>query len=396
VCEVQVSPHASESLDLAISSSSQNVRVPAGVRTRVGQSRTRFIVTAAPTAGGETAVVEVRIGSETVRDNLVLLGAGSPLLSVPGTQTAKPGDAVHFSVTATGDQNLPAAISVRGLPANATFSPTTGDFEWLPAQEDLGSRDILFTAINSTGAEVSKAVTVTVADGRPILDRLQNFAGTTALAACSPNSAAALLGSFLSAGNPAVDLTGGTKNLGGTRVQINGDYAAVLRSAPDRVDFVCPNLPQGTPLQIVVETATGVSGLIQSTMAESAPGILTADGSGTGQALAVHPGSTELAAIPNFRMSGKPAIPGDSLTVLATGIDCSSNSASRQPHLRVGADQAQIISVTESPRFAGVCEIGFVVPAGVFGDGVSLTVDVLRGDGKIASSNTTSISVDLR
>jgi uncharacterized protein (TIGR03437 family) len=397
VCELGVNaPASSESLDLAISSSSKNVRVPASVRTQPGQRKARFLVTADADAGDETAVVEARVGSEIVQEAITLQGTGLPTLLVPSKQTGKPGDAVTFHVIASGGQDLPIAISASGLPPNATFDGSTGIFTWVSTEQDLGSRDITFTAINSTGAKVTRAVTVTIADGQPVLSMLQNFAGPAAMPACSPNSVATLLGSFLTGSSPTVELSQNAIGIPGTKVKVNGVYTGVLRATPDRVDFLCPNLLAGTPLQIVVETDAGVSSPMDTTMEETAPGLVTIDGSGTGPALALHTGSIELVALPDFRLSGRPALPGDSLTVLATGIGCDNNYTSRQPLLKLGSDQARITGIAPSNQIAGACEIQFVVLSGMFGDAVPFTIEVLRSDGQVARGNATSLSVDLR
>jgi uncharacterized protein (TIGR03437 family) len=396
VCELEVNSAASsESLDIAISSSSKRVGVPASIRVRPGQHKTRFLVTAGADAGDETAVVEARVGSERVRDSITLLGTGLPTLSVPSKQTIKPGDTVTFQVTASGGSDLPVAISATGLPSNATFNVPAGTFNWVPTEQDLGSRDVTFTAANSTGAQVTRKVTITVADGRPVLSLLQNFAGPAAIAACSPNSVATLLGSFLTGPSPTAEQLENAAGTPWTKVQVNGEYSTVLRASPDRVDFLCPNLLAGTPLQIVVETGAGVSSPMESTMEETAPGLVTIDGSGAGPALALHSDSRELAVLPDFRLNGRPASPGDTLTVLATGIGCNSFT-SQIPHLKLGSDQARITSITPSSQFKGICEIQFIVLSGMFADAVPLTIETLRSDGRIARGNSTSLSVDIR
>ena len=51
-------------------------------------------------------------------------------------------------------------------------------------------------------------------------------------------------------------------------------------------------------------------------MEETAPAILTVDGSPQGQALAVHSNSAELAALPNFRLPARPALSGELISCL--------------------------------------------------------------------------------
>ena len=129
-------------------------------------------------------------------------------------------------------------------------------------------------------------------------------------------------------------------------------------------------------------------------MEDAAPGIFTADGSGAGQALAWRTGSPDLALIPNFRFQGKPALPGDKISVLVTGINCVENFGTDRPLMNLGSMPVSIDSIIASAQKAGACEVGITVPDGIYGDAVQLTLDVIRSDGRILTGNTASIAID--
>jgi hypothetical protein len=127
-------------------------------------------------------------------------------------------------------------------------------------------------------------------------------------------------------------------------------------------------------------------------MQETAPGIYGIDSPGREQAVAVLATSGELAAVANPRFTGTPVLPGDTLAVHVTGIDCTGAS---QPMLQIGPEYAKILSVQPSAN-AGVCVIQAVVPSGISGDDVPMTLQSGRADGNVVRSNTASIAVDLR
>jgi uncharacterized protein (TIGR03437 family) len=156
------------------------------------------------------------------------------------------------------------------------------------------------------------------------------------------------------------------------------------------VEFLCPALPAQTPLEIAVETPSGQSSGLQTTMEEIAPSILTVDGSPQGQALAVHANSGQLAALPNFRLSARPAMSGQPISVWATGIEC---AASPKLWLNLSGEDVAIDSAQPASQMAGICEIAFRIPASVDGDSVSLVMEATRSDGVVSSSNRTSVAV---
>ena len=78
---------------------------------------------------------------------------------------------------------------------------------------------------------------------------------------------------------PLADRSGRSDSLGQTRVLVNGAYVPILSASADWVEFLCPILPATMPLEIAVETPSGRSSFLQTTMQETAPAIFTVDSS---------------------------------------------------------------------------------------------------------------------
>ncbi len=257
----------------------------------------------------------------------------------------------------------------------------------------MGLHQIAFSATNLLGAVQTKTVQLYVGSGQPIATTLENAAGSTAPAGCSAGAVATLRGHFLYTGTtPAADPSGSTTNLNGTRVLVNGVYVPVLYASENRVDLLCPAVTPTTALAIAVETAAGSSNALSSQSQESTPGLFSIDGSGRGQAQAVRLGSLDLAALPNPRFQAKPALPGDTLLFLGTGIGCSTDTLPNLT-LKLGSHLVPVTGLQPLAGHAGVCEIAVSIPPGVTGDAVPAALQLISRDGQKILTNDTTIDV---
>jgi uncharacterized protein (TIGR03437 family) len=291
-------------------------------------------------------------------------------------------------------QGLEVRLGATGLPAGATFDPTSGVLQWMPSDNDLGMHEIGITAVNAWGASATETVKLYVDSGLPAITDIENGAGSGAPAGCSPGSVATIRGrSLLSAADAAYDAAG-SESLSGTRVLVNGNPTAVLFASAGRVDLLCPALMAGTPLAIRVETATGKSNELRTSMRESAPGLFTIGGAGTGQALAVEEGALDLTAIANARFGAKPAMAGDIVSFRATGIGCDTQTASRL-NLQLGSYLIPAVALKPLAGHAGVCEVLASIPA-VAGDAIPVQLVLMQSDGQQAASNEATIGVTER
>jgi uncharacterized protein (TIGR03437 family) len=381
-CSLELSAAAvSDSLTFSLASSSASLLLPAQLSTRTGQRHLRFVAIATAESAPESVTISAQLFSASVQETIAIMPAGALDLSAPSSVVGRPGSPVHFTASAKDGQDIPLPLSVSGQPASASFNAQDGDFTWLPSNGDLGRHLVTFTATNATGTTASKTTLLEIESGRPSLARLENAAGSSAVAGCTPRSLATLIGRF------------STDNADGPTLLVNGDLTPIASADDTHVSFVCPALEDGAPLQFQVKTDLGESNPLHSEMHDAAPGIFTIDGSGSGQAIAWRSDSTDLAVIPTFRNQGKPALSGDKISVLVTGINCSENSSAEKLLISLSNTSVSVDSLTASARKAGACEIGFTVPDGVAGDAVPLTLGVIRSDGRSLTSNAASIAI---
>ena len=341
----------------------------------------RFEVTADEASPQENVTIEARSGSDAATESLLVVSSGSLHLRVPQNLTAKPGSPVRFTTDAIDDQGLPVSLVVASKPDNATFDAASGLFEWTPADRDLGLTGISFIATNSLGLTQAKTVNIRVVSQRPFLSGLRNGAGSGAVAACSPGALAALIGTSL----------GAARSEDTIRVLVNGADALVVRTSDERVEFLCPSLAAGTPLAISVAAGDQVSNEVRTVMVKTAPGLFSVDGSGVGVGMILH--AHGLAALPRFDRAGMPVSAGDTITLFATGIDCAEISDAPRPFLHFEHDYQQITLLRPS-AFPGVCEIHSVVPGGITGNEVKVSIESVREDGTAVRSNTILVAVE--
>jgi hypothetical protein len=260
------------------------VLTPAIVRGKAGRSTLRFEVTAAEAGTQENVTIEARSDTGSASESLLVVSAGSIHLRTPKNLTATPDSPVRFIVDAVEDQGLPVSVAAANKPNTATFDPASGLFEWIPADGELGSAEVSFTATNSLGFTQTKTVDIQVVASRPFLAGLRNAAAPGAVAACTPGSLAAVAGTSLASSTGVV------------RVLVNGTSAPVIRASSQQVDFVCPQLPPGAPLTVSLEAGNRSSNELRTVMENTAPGLFLLDNSGGGLGLILH--ARGLAALP--------------------------------------------------------------------------------------------------
>jgi hypothetical protein len=94
----------------------------------------------------------------------------------------------------------------------------------------------------------------------------------------------------------------------------------------------------------------------------------------------------------NPRIAGQPAVPGDHVTIYATGLQRASNVSARFGNLTVAPD-----SITQVPNAPGLFQVMITVPAlnnegsGTSQVALSLTADYF---GTSVSTNAVSIAVE--
>ncbi|HVP07776.1 MAG TPA: putative Ig domain-containing protein, partial [Candidatus Acidoferrum sp.] len=88
-----------------------------------------------------------------------------PVLAPIGDQPITAGTSLMFGVTATDADNTTPILSAKDLPPGASFTASTGVFEWTPRAEQVGSHSVVFYATHAKDNSLkdSQVVNITVA-----------------------------------------------------------------------------------------------------------------------------------------------------------------------------------------------------------------------------------------
>jgi len=373
-CELQ-SGGALQSVDLTASGSS-NVTLPDTATALANQHSLSFqgAIQGSPASGSIT--ISANAGNRHAEDTIVALAPHAPVLTVPADQLIQYGTSVGFKVSATSAD--PAVLSASNLPANASFDKA-GRFEWTPAAGQQGTYDVAFTARNLTGTS-TKTVHFEVDAGAPAISNAAKFA-------CSPGAIGTLSGKWLGPDSPAADASGSSTELEGTSVRVNGTAAPLLFAGKTRAAFLCPAGQPGEALQIVLETPAGAAQTLQTSMQAASPMLLSVeDGE---QGMIFRAGTAELATVRDAKGAGKPAQPGDTLAIRATGLG-NGNVVS----VKIGGTSADVLSIAPGDQ-AGLWEVLATIPsAPQLGDAVPVQLEVTSPDGKQLQSNSVAIAIE--
>jgi uncharacterized protein (TIGR03437 family) len=382
-CELRTSA-SSQPRAIGLTSSSDQVKVPAVVRSRPNQTRLTFVASVDPAAAQQPVTLTAVFGDSQVQNTILLTSAGHPVLSVPGTQAARFGSPLRLTVSAVDPASLPVQLTANALPAGATFDAASGRFEWTPVVGQEGTYQVEFVATNSARQSSSRRVTIDVDSGRPVLNRSRQFA-------CSPGAVAALTGKWLAAPDSDLsDPSGSSMELGGTKVKVNGQYVPVLFSSAGQVNFLCPALDAGTPLSVVVETADAAAEPLAGAMRIASPKIFSLDGSGENQGLISFADSTEVAMDRNFQLPAHPAQPGDVILLWATGFGSFANLS-----VRIGDADVPVESVQPASGYAGVYIVRVRVPNVTnFGSAVPVQLEIAAAGGERFTSGAVTIALE--
>jgi len=402
---------------LSVTSDNAAFQLPSTFATRPGQSQLDFLVSSTPFAGPQSSAVTVEFGQTAVTANVAVTPAAAPVLTLPGTQLAAYGRPLTFTVSAADPAGLPFTLSASNLPAGASFYAAKGQFLWIPqaapgagsatrAQSTVERRMINFTVTDSAMKSTTGSVAIEVDSGLPVITGLRNAASqqsqpaiakaalpsAAASPGCTAGSVASLLGRWLASGaSPVSDPTGGSTQLGGTEVIVNGNAVPVVYASSTRVDFVCPEAVAGQ-LEIAVHSGSQASNLIQARQ-EPTLGLFSADGTGLGQGMVTLSGTSLLATPRSYLNAGQPAEPGDSISILATGDGLDSNPSGVQ--ISIGGIPTAAAQVQAMPGMAGVYQITVTVPNSVTpGDAVPVVARVTGSNGRALTSNAVTMAIE--
>jgi uncharacterized protein (TIGR03437 family) len=306
LCVASIDGFQQTATSLTVSSSTASIKIPATVGVRVGQSQIWFNATVDPAALTQSGTITATLGAATAVAP-VLIHAVQPVVTAPASRSFPIGKGTSFAVQASDPLNLPLTLSASNMPAGATFNPSTHTFLWTPTASQQGMHQITFTATNSQGVSGSATASIEAGAGIPFITGIVNAASGSSDLVCSPGSVATVQGIYFGS-SPAVI--------------VNGTQQPVSNGHENVVSFTCPSLATGTTLSVQVQNTAGVSAPITKTLQALTPGVYTWNADWTGSALVYFTGAAATrASIPDYATPAQSALPGDAISIYATGIN---------------------------------------------------------------------------
>jgi hypothetical protein len=126
---------------------------------QAGEYQATYLVKDASDASAQT---NVKITVKNTNQN--------PVMDDIGNKTVKEGDEVSFQVKTSdpdAEDQGKLSLSANGLPAGANFSASSGNFSWIPRDNQQGSYRITFLVKDPAGASAQRTVNITVEDVPP-------------------------------------------------------------------------------------------------------------------------------------------------------------------------------------------------------------------------------------
>jgi len=319
-----------------------------------------------------------------------------------------PGRTVSFTVSATDPAGLAVTLSVANLPPDSSFNPNTGAFSWTPQTSQVGEYPVSFTATNSAQVAATQDATIEVQSSSPVISSLTNaasFVGT----GCSPGAEATLLGTgFIASGAKAAAVSPLPTSLGGLRVQANGSAMPVFYASEDQVNFQCPQAAPGASVALTIQSDTGASLPLTTTMQFASPGIYTMDGSGHGQGAVLVAGTANVAMTKTKGVLSEPAQLGGYISIYSTGlggtnVDVPAGTPAPSDPLAeviapvdvtVGGQAAEVSFAGLVPGYTGLYVVNAkLLAATPIGPAIPLQIAVHQADGTVVTSNVVTIAV---
>ncbi len=378
-CELLVAA-SSQSARVPLNSSSRQVLIPAVVTTRPNQSSLTFQAETSPGSNQQSVTITAALDTGAVQDRILVVAASAPVLRAPRRLVAKAGAPMSFEVSAVDPSGLPSQMDGTSIPAGASFDPMTGVFEWTPRASQAGKYGITFTASNSARQSSMQQVELEVDSGLPTVD--------LPASSCTPGAIGTLHGKWLAtSGSQLSDPSGGSFDLGGTSVAVNGQAVAVLYSSADRVDFLCPTTGTESQLSVAITSRFGSTQPVTMGMDEAAPTILSVDDSQRNQGLISFYGTDDLVMERNYRRPAHPAQPGDQIVIFATGLGSAAESLPGKILVKLSDVYAGVEAVQGVPDHAGVYAIRVRVPAAMTFGAVPVQLQIMTVDNHQLNSN---------
>lgn len=227
--------------------------------------------------------------------------------------------------------------------------------------------------------------------------------------AVAPGSIVSIFGSQLASSAATADTVPLSMSIAGVSVTFNGYAAAIRLVSPTLISVQVPWETLGTDTSGTAAVVVTQNGAVSNTntvnVNQFSPGIYAIDNlASSNLALAMNSDGSLVQAVGIVPgLTSHPAMPGDTLMLLATGlgpvdqpiVDGAASAdmvrnALTQPQVNIAGVGAMVLSATLSPNFVGVYQVQLTVPDGV---GTSDTTPVQIQIADAVSPVTTTISV---
>ena len=404
----------------AVLSNGASVNTPATLTANInpsgltaGQQYTGSIVLSPNGGTAVTIPVSFTIQSQTV------VSATPTDLTFNYTLGDAPPATQAVSVTGTGQNPLPFSAIVQTQSGGnwLTVTPTTGN---TPATLAVGLDTSALTAagtftgtivVAGTGSATgSTTINVTLKAIAPLPTITQiGSAASYVGGAIAPGEIITIFGTGLgptpAVSSPTVDPSTGlvTTKLGGVQVLINGFACPMIYASNTQISAVVPyEVKRFLSATILVQYLGQTSNGISAAVSPSAPGIFTANASGTGPGAILNANTTQNAP-------GNPASKGETVAIYMTGEGetapagvtgkvttvATTSPLTPQPLLPIGVlidgQPAAVSFYGEAPTLvSGVLQVNVVIPANARSGNLPLVINIGSG------SSQTGVTVSVR
>jgi uncharacterized protein (TIGR03437 family) len=301
---------------------------------------------------------------------------------------------VNGSVTATFTNNDPALAfsSLRDGRWSATWAPRSATQVGI-ALDAQTSAPVIKGSVAITGILTANPDPPQVASGGVL-----NAASYTLQAPVAPGALVAIFGAKLSQANGSAAVLPLASLMNGTTVSIAGRPLPLLFTSDGQVNAMLPyDLAGNATLPLIVQRGTSLSIPEPVRIAASQPAIFTTDLSGKGQGIVL---GVNADGSQYFAQPGSPAAAGAVLVIYCAGLGAVQPTigaglpaafaplavTSNPVTVSIGGVDAPVQFAGLTPGFTGLYQVNAVVPGGVTGSAVPITLSV---SGQTSPSNVT-------
>jgi len=292
-----------------------------------------------------------------------------------------------------------ASVVIGGQAVQATLDQATGNLSVTVPSSLLTSPTPLSVQVSAPGGLASNDKKVLVASGT----QLNSVAPVTVSSASyrttlAPDSIGAMFGTRLATQIDAASALPLPTSLAGTTVYLNGIAAPLFFVSPSQINYQLPSgLAAGANVSVVVAAGDGAVSQGQVQIAAEAPGIYTADASGSGGPAAVWTADgVTYTAVTNPDNSLYPIPAGAYLILFGTGLrnapdpnPSDGNGVAESLQASFGGVSAPVAFAGAQGGFVGLDQINLQIPAGLAGRGVVNLVITVNG----RAANTVQVRI---